>query len=361
MNTSENLMHVDQYFSSLKHMLDIFDKNARQLGYNAKSIHEAAEWKENLRAKLREITGISKMQLCNPEPQLTELKEFADFRRERWLIQTEPDVWMPFYILIPTCLNSNKPFKCIIAPHGHDSAGKYAVAGRTDIPCVETVIQKFNYGYGVDFVKRGYIVFCPDARAFGERRESAKQSDNISDFMGSSCVQLNQMAIPLGLSVCGMWIWDLMRLIDYIETRPDCDKNHIACAGLSGGGYQSLYLAAMDDRVRCCVTSGYFFGAKESLLVNSYHCGCNYVPHLWETCDIGDIGALIAPRPLLIETGLQDSQNGQRGIVNVSDQVDITRSAYITYGVSSNLVWSTFDGPHMWNGSDTYDFIQKYN
>jgi hypothetical protein len=52
--------------------------------------------------------------------------------------------------------------------------------------------------------------------------------------MMSSCEVLNHMAIPLRQTVIGMWIWDLMRLIDYINQKPECDANHISCAGLSG-------------------------------------------------------------------------------------------------------------------------------
>ena len=49
--------------------------------------------------------------------------------------------------------------------------------------------------------------------------------------------------------------------------------------------------------------SGYLYGFKESLLDKHENCSCNYVPHLYEYVDMCDIAALIAPRPLLVETG----------------------------------------------------------
>jgi hypothetical protein len=150
-----------------------------------------------------------------------------------------------------------------------------------------------------------------------------------------------------------------MRLIDYIETRKDCGPERIGCGGLSGGGLQTLWLSAMDDRVKCAVVSGYFYGYKDSLL-KMFNCSCNYVPHLWEYVDIGDIGALIAPRPLLIETGDMDPLNGERGLVNVTEQVEITRRAYKFLNAGEKLYHHIFEGKHRWNGEITYKFLDKW-
>ena len=76
--------------------------------------------------------------------------------------------------------------------------------------------------------------------------------------------------------------------------------------------------------IKAAVVSGYFYGYRESLLVKHQNCSCNYVPHLYETADMGDLGALIAPRPLLVETGARDPLNGQSGMKNVNSQMAIT-------------------------------------
>jgi hypothetical protein len=64
-------------------------------------------------------------------------------------------------------------------------------------------------------------------------------------------------------------------------------------------------LTALYYRIKAAVISGYFYGYKQSLLEMPDNCSCNYVPHLWEKVDMGDMGALIAPRTLLIETGMK--------------------------------------------------------
>ena len=205
-------------------------------------------------------------------------------------IHTEPGVVMPLYALLPDDLKAGERRPVVIAPHGHGSGGKNMTAGRRDIPAVADAIDKYNGAYAERFAQAGLIVFAPDARAFGERREPVGQANDEDSFMRSTCTPLNNAAISLGQTVTGMWTWDLMRLVDYVLTRDDCDPSRIACAGLSGGGLQTLWLAAMDDRVCAAVVSGYFYGNRDSLLDINDNCGCNFVPGLWQAVDMGDLG-----------------------------------------------------------------------
>ena len=76
-----------------------------------------------------------------------------------------------------------------------------------------------------------------------------------------------------------MMAWDIQRLIDYLETREDFLPGGVGCVGLSGGGLQTLYEAALDSRIKCAIISGYMAGVKKLLLHGS--CMCNYIPHLW--------------------------------------------------------------------------------
>jgi pimeloyl-ACP methyl ester carboxylesterase len=203
----------------------------------------------------------------------------------------------------------------------------------------------------------GFTVLCPDARGFGERRERGGAETGP---LGGSCRVLNNMAIPLGLTVTGMWAWDLMRLVDYIGTREDCDAGRVAAAGLSGGGLQALWLGALDERVRCLVVSGYFYGYKESLLRLHENCSCNYVPGLWQLADMGDIGALAAPRPMLVESGSRDPLNGAGGLENVRGQLQIAARAYRALGAEGALAHSVFEGEHRWDGAGVVEWLRRW-
>jgi len=348
-----------EYYTSLKYLYSLHDKNYRSAGLIATTLNEYESWKNEVRKKLFVITGMNYMSKCELSPQLIESIQLDGYTRNKVIIQTEPGVWMPLYVLIPDDLKAEEKRPCVIAPHGHGSGGKYAVAGNTDIPGMKEQIEKYNYDYGLKFVKRGYIVFCNDARAAGERRESMQQGDKKEDILTSSCNNLNYAAISLGQSLIGMMTWDLMRLIDYIETLDFCDSEKIACAGFSGGGLQTLWLAAIDERIKCSIVSGYFHGFRDTILKTNL-CGCNFVPNLWKYVDTGDIAALLAPRPLLIESGSEDKLNGERGLTDVYEQLEITRKAYMLFHKDTELYHHVFEGGHMWNGEKSYEFIDRW-
>jgi dienelactone hydrolase len=341
----------------MERLLRLYDREARSMPCDAGGLAEYAAWKAAAREKLRELAGIDRMEACAPEPEEGEAETLEDgVTRRRVAIWTEPGVRMPMYVLKPA--GQKGPAPCLLAPHGHCAGAKLAVAGRSDIPAVREQIRRFNCDYGLQLARAGFVVFAPDARSAGERREWTGQSDAEGAFLNSTCGQLSQMAMGLGYTVAGMWAWDLMRLIDYIETRADCDSAKLACAGLSGGGMQTLWLAALDDRVRAAVVSGYFYGARDALLKLSNNCSCNYVPNLWRYVDMGDIGALVAPRPLLIESGTDDPLNGESGMANVRSQVAIAREAYRLFGAEGSLRHFVFEGAHRWDGTQAAPFLR---
>jgi dienelactone hydrolase len=344
----------------MEYLLARYDAISRQMGLRATTLEELERWRQELRARLRQLLGMDTMLGCPLEPRITERVELEGYVRERVLLQTEPGVIMPLYVFLPADLGPGERRPAVIAPHGHGSAGKLSPGGRRDIPVLQETIEQHNYDYGVQLVRRGFVVFCPDARGFGERREWPRQGDDPDFVLGGSCEVLNHMAIPLGQTVAGMWAWDLVRLADYAQTRAECDPSRVGCAGLSGGGLQTLWLSALDDRISCAVISGYFYGSKDSLLRLCNNCSCNYVPHLWEVADVGDIAALIAPRPLLVETGSFDSLNGERGVENVTEQLAITRRAYELLGVGERLAHDLFEGEHMWHGKEAIPWLVQW-
>jgi len=352
--------YIEKFYTITEHMSQVFDRTARKMGFSVGNREQYEIWKKNARAKVIELLGLDLMETCDLKPELLESVRLDGYRRDKIIIQTEPDVWMPVYCLIPDNIKTTGKNPVFVMPHGH-AAGKYLAAGAIDIPIVKELHDRHFSGkpfFSIELVKEGYIVFCPDARGAGERREWMKQSDD--DFMGNTHYALNNMAISLGYSLAGMMTWDLIRLIDYIQTREDCDPGRIACGGISGGGMQSVWLAAVDDRVKCVITSGYFYGFKESFLELSGNCPCNFVPNLWKYFDMGDIGALIAPKPLLIESGIKDHLSGKSGIENVKSQVEIAKQAYKLLGVEDRIYNHIHSGGHEWNGEKSMEFIRKW-
>ncbi len=352
-------MNEDEHFCVRNKLLDTYNLNSRKYKLCAENVPEFKGWKKTLVPKLQNLLGIANLKKTNLNPKIIETKVFTDFTRKKVVLETEKDVFMPMYILIPNSIKPGEKIPCVIAPHGHGCGGKEGTAGRYDIPIIKESIEKYNCDYGIKLVKQGYIVFCNDARGFGERREWMDQGNSNEDLLKCSCNTINNAAISLGKSLLGMMVWDLIRIIDYIETLDYCNSSKIACLGFSGGGLQSLWLSALDERIKIAIISGYFHSFKGSIMATNF-CGCNFVPNLWKAVDIGDLGALIAPRPLLIESGTDDPLNGSRGIIDVKEQISITKHAYNILNSDDKIYHHIFKGSHIFNGEKVNDFLKEH-
>lgn len=347
---NSEVIEIPKFYGSLQGMLRKFDRYSRQDAFQGTSREAFESWKQQARGTLKKLIGWSYMETCPLNPVVEERITLENgIVREKVIIQVEPGTFMPMYILIPPKQGEEKQ-ECFIALPGHQGAGKFSVAGCYEIPAVKRMIDHYNYDYGMQLAKRGYVAVCPDCRGFGERRDEALQKQgDVTAFLTSTCFHLSHMAEALGQTVAGMCTWDAARLIDYLYERDEWRMDTLGVMGFSGGGMQTLWISALDDRVKQAIISGYLYGYKDSLLILNGNCSCNYVPHLWEHFDMGDIASLIAPRPLVIQSCRDDHLNGPRGLVNVTEQLDIVRAAYQLYHCEDLLLHDVREGEHCWH------------
>jgi len=356
MITHPDIPNDNGFLTCLEQMKDVFARQGCRRRFSGSAPDELLAWQDQSRALLRRLLGFDTFDGCGNKFFELDTEPLDGYTRTKCVLQTEEKVYVPLYVLRPAGMAPGERRPAVICPHGHTATMKESVAGVRQAANADKDFREYNAQHGEDFVKRGYIVFCPDARGFNERAEKPKQDQEWK----CSCYLINHMGIPLGRSAAGMSVWDLVKLCDHIAARPDCDARRIGCAGLSGGGLQTLYLAAVDERIACACSSGYFYGVLESLLTMSENCACNYVPDMWRHFDMGDIAALIAPRPFIVETGLRDALNGPSGLANVRGQLDIARRAYALLSREDHLALATFDGGHKWVGTEVYPFFEKH-
>lgn len=350
---------IEKYYCVMGKLAETYNLEARKYKLKARNKEELNKWKKELKSKLKELLGIKNIEKNDLKPKFIEIEELEGYRREKVILETETNVFMPMYVLIPSDLRKGEKRPCIIATHGHGCAAKDSTAGRIEIPAVKKSIDQYNCDYGLKLVKEGYIVFCNDARGFGERREWMNQGDSEEDLIKNSCNAINNAAISLGKTLLGMMVWDLIRIVDYIETLDYCDEKNIGCIGFSGGGLQAIWLAALEGRIKAAYVSGYFHSFKDALMKTNF-CGCNFVPGLWKVIEMGDLGALVSPKALLIESGTKDPLNGERGMVDVQEQLGITKTAYSILNNENKLYHHIFDGVHVFNGGKMRGFFKEY-
>ena len=372
-----DLPEISNIYPTLPSILRKYARYGRKDDFRGKTSEEFSTWQMRSRAVLWELLGLEKMDDCALEPVIDEVVSQDTILRYHILLRTEPDITLSAYLLVSASANAGTPV--FLCPPGHNGAGKYTVAGVRGARAIEESIEKYNYDFGWQLACLGYVAFCPDVRGFGERREMLEDTRELPLAMKGDCYWLAHMGEPIGIPVLGMLSWDLMRCVDFLQEytitkdgklRHLIDGAHtdleatrwnperIIAFGFSGGAMQSLYLSALDERIHASFLSGYMYGFRDSLLQMNRNCSCNYVPHLMEHFDMGDIASLIAPRRLMIQSCREDRLAGTRGLTNVQEQVDILRANYAVTGIAEHVQQDIEDGPHHLDTSHLQDITK---
>jgi dienelactone hydrolase len=155
-----------------------------------------------------------------------------------------------------------------------------------------------------------------------------------------------------GYSPAGVELWNGIRALDYLETRPEVDAKRIGVTGRSGGGAYSWWLAAADERIRVAVPVAGMVDLRAHLLEGSPgrlargvitgHCDCMYFTNTYRW-DFAQAAALIAPRPLLLGNSDEDAIFPVPGYRRVAEKV---RRVYALYGADEKFDLLETKGPH---------------
>jgi len=337
------LKREESNYSTYQYLTDYLNGLKPSLAFKAADKGEWEAWRKNLKTKLVELLGGFPVEKCPLNAEVLETVEEKGYVREKVVYDSEVGASVPAYALIPKGRTGR--LKALLCLHGH-GRGKDDVAGiAADDVQRQQYIRPLNYDYAVQFVKRGYFVLAPDARCFGER---------LKDGMG--CTWAFTSGLLMGKVLVGMRVLDAIRSIDYMETRPEVDKERIGCVGLSWGGTHTAYTSAVDERVKAVVISGYFSSFKD-MLVNRGCCPCQYVPNILKYTDFPDIVTLIAPRPLLIENGARDPLYTLEVVQREYEKV---KAAYSLLDASGRVDIDVFDGAHMFSGRKAFDWFEKW-
>jgi dienelactone hydrolase len=152
-------------------------------------------------------------------------------------------------------------------------------------------------------------VLVPDPLGQGERLQHYDPELRASR-AGSSTDEHNQAALRASLvgdQVARYFIWDAMRALDYLLTRPEVDPARVGATGCSGGGTVATYLAALDQRVKAAAIACYLTDWDHLLGgPGPQEAEQTFPGFLKAGLDMADYVALIAPRPLLIAATTDD-------------------------------------------------------
>jgi pimeloyl-ACP methyl ester carboxylesterase len=200
------------------------------------------------------------------------------------------------------------------------------------------------------------LVFAPVLRDLGERIEARPAFRTGAGVWEKSCQMAALVGLLLGKSLAGLRVWDVMRTVDYIQSRPEAMLQDIGCLGLSGGGVVALYAAALDDRLSTVVIDGALCTFRASIMAIE-HCADNYVPGLARYAETHDVAGLIAPRPLLVEHGTEDPIFPIEGVRQAYRQL---ARVYTFLGCPECLALDEFAGGHCFGGGRAFAWLDQW-
>ena len=331
-----------------------YDPAQAPLRFSANNPQEAVLWQNSVRQELIRQIGFQDLPAVPFDPQFIEEVDKGEYVRQKILLRSAPDMQMPVYLLIPKA--APRPLPTVIAYHGHGYGVKDIVGLHKD-GRERSKPHGYHKDFAVELVRKGFLVAAPEISCFGERQTDFTYLDRElgQPVPSSTCTHTAQLAFHLGGSVVGLRVHDSLRLVDYLQTRPDVNGKAIGAMGISGGGMATFFSTCIDPRIRACVVSGYFCTFRDSILA-MHHCLCNFVPGLARFGEMYDLAGLIAPRPMLVESADRDPIFPRFA---VEESVAKARQVYQVFGAADQLETDYFPGGHQISGARAYDFLKE--
>ncbi len=249
---------------------------------------------------------------------------------------------VPAYFVKPQ--DAAGPVPCLLYNHAH--GGDY-ILGKDELLLGRQLLCAPPYAQAL--TSQGWGALCIDAWIFGERR-------------GRSESEVFKEMLWKGQVLWGMMVYDSLRALDYLVTRPDVDGDRLGTIGLSMGSTMAWWTAALDTRVSvcvdiCCLTDFEALIAARGLDGHGIY---YYVPSLLKHFTTAQINALIAPRPHLSLAGNYDLLTPPAGL----DRID-RELKQVYEGLGAAEAWQLkryetghFETAHM--RSEIMEFLKQW-
>jgi dienelactone hydrolase len=282
------------------------------------------EWEERrvrLRKAMFAAIGEVPAKPCPLEPREVGVLKRDGYRIEKILFQSRPGIQVTANAYVPVSVRDKVP--AVLVVHGH-----WALARR------DPVVQARCLG----LVKLGFFVLAVDAFGAGERHPKPAPGAYHGALLGSTLW-------PAGQTLLGMQVYDNHRAVDYLRSRPEVDGDRLGITGASGGGNQTMYAGALDERFRAVVPVC-SVGRYQAYL-RAACCVCEVVPGALRFTEEGDVLGLTAPRALMVVNATMDGI--QFSVAEAKKSLERTAGIYDLYGVKEKLKHATFESPHAYN------------
>jgi cephalosporin-C deacetylase-like acetyl esterase len=276
-------------------------------------------------------------------PRVTGILDRGAYRIEKVIFESHPEIYVTANLYVP---NGRKgPFHAILAPLGHTRNGK--------------AYRNYAYVYQT-LARKGYVVLAFDPFGQGERVQylDPQTGEGLYGPTGEH-YEAGRPMLLFGSTFAQYRVWDAVRALDYLLSRHEVDQEKIGLTGQSGGGTMTMYLCALEPRIKVAVEVD---GNSENLAGPFYappgavaDAEQNLIFSLPEGIDRGDLLLAFAPKPLLmiytpIDRGATYSPTYIEGTREVYQEV---RTAYKLMGAPGKASLFATSLPH------DYDFFSR--
>jgi dienelactone hydrolase len=347
------------------------DRSRFELSFLHADAGDLTAWQTRARARVLDRLFYAPAPVA-PRPEVIRRTDRGDYIQEDITFQTSPDVRVPACVLIPKSA-ATRPAPGIVVLHDH--GGMY-VWGR------DKVVQGEDELYGgksiaTELVRRGNVVIAIDMFYWGDRRmllddDPAPYRDprrmtreDVTAFnrrAGQNEQLVARSLFTAGITWPGVVMWDDMRTVDYLVTRPDVDPRRVGCVGLSVGGYRSFLLAALDPRIKVAVDVGWMSSLGAHIKQHVIHSiGFSFhIIGLYRYLDLPDLAALIAPRSLMVINGSQDRLFPAEAVAAAFAKID---QCFRKAGAADRQRCRLYDAPHQFNvqmQGDAWEWVERW-
>jgi dienelactone hydrolase len=311
---------------------------------------------EKLRAELAQLVGVIHPDVpMNARTRLT--AETDKFLAYDVFLDVVPGVEVYGQLLIPREVGGDmrQRLPAVVCQHGFDGAPKYVSGVGQDLEYND----HFYHRFGQRLAERGYVVFAPYLTVPEVRHTDVvvHRADLVNPMVG--------MAASIGIMRTSIELAKLHRVVDFLQSLPFVDPNHLGYYGLSYGGYSALWMPPLEPRLKLTVISAHF-NDWQTMLTDSTRQGDSYwsLPdedfYNWNVLNRfvhAQIIAAMWPRPVCIEYGSEDQVTTAVWHQRAWQEVNAFAEAW---GMQDKIVDEKFLGPHSIHGIGTFFFLDRW-
>lgn len=301
--------------------------------------HSLEEWEAyagSLRRRILVSCGLWPLPERTPmNPVVTGRIGRGDYLIENVYIQARPGFYVTGNLYRPP---GDGPFAAVACPHGHWGHGRFenSETGSIAARCIT-------------FARMGIVSFSYDMVGYNDSRQFARAWGH--DYGAIPKEDRRRQAL-WGIHPFALQLWSSLRVIDFLESLPYVDRDRIGCTGASGGGTQTFALCAVDPRIRVA--------APVNMVSHTMQggCVCENAPILRMNASNMEIGALMAPKPLLLVSATGDWTSQTPEV-----EYPAIRGIYALYGVEDRVQNRHFQADHNYNRDSreaVYEFFGKW-